>query len=474
MPFEPLFSYRSHSESTGRTTLRQNGYNMQKHWTEFKLVSVFAAHQLLLHNKAVGIDFATRYYSTIVSLTLIPHYYVEEEGLLVKGAPSWQQKTFPNSECDSCEPDLVDYPPQYLDGFVSPKNRSVVDNAYVVAAADAMVDIATAVGNTADALKFAAIAAKVRAAVVDRMFDATTGLFIDGVASNHSALAAQYFPAAFGFIGNGSNMRTPRSISSNKADPNTRSPQQIRKMEPITSRGGQVSNVKPLLDLIEAKTIALAKEPVCSCMGAHWLLQGLYTIGAVTSDTVQGARAAAMAQAFLQSPYTWRGMLAAGATTTMEVWTKRDKPNLSWSHPWCSAPANAIPRLLMGVAPLAFDFARFSVYPQPGNLTTATLSLATIHGVVSVQVNQTTAEVVVTVTVPAGSVAHACLPQTGVKAGGGAGGGDSTNHIVQGVHIHPDLSLLTVDGKVVAPVLKGRMLCAPADLLPGTHTLIRS
>lgn len=70
-----------------------------KHWTEFKLVSVFAVHQLLLHDFAVGLDIATRYYDTIATLTLIPSYYVASEGLAVKGTPGWQQGNFPNSDC---------------------------------------------------------------------------------------------------------------------------------------------------------------------------------------------------------------------------------------------------------------------------------------------------------------------------------------------------------------------------------------
>jgi hypothetical protein len=31
-------------------------------------------------------------------------------------------------------------------------------------------------------------------------------------------------------------------------------------------------------------------------------------------------------------------MLMQGATATMEAWTRQEKDNLSWSHPWASAP----------------------------------------------------------------------------------------------------------------------------------------
>ena len=83
--------------------LTANAFQQAKHWTEFKIVSVFAVQQLLLHNAAVGLDVATRYYDTIATLTLVPSYFVESEGLAVKGNPSWLQKNFPNSDCAECE-----------------------------------------------------------------------------------------------------------------------------------------------------------------------------------------------------------------------------------------------------------------------------------------------------------------------------------------------------------------------------------
>ena len=331
-----------------------------------------------------------------------------------------------------------------------------MDNAYIAEAADAMAFIATAVGKAADAAKYAAVAAKIRATVLARLFDASTGLFVDGDESNHSALAAQYFPAAFGFVGNGTRSGAGGAGGAPAA--------------------AGVENVKPILDLIENKTIARASEPACSCMGGHWLLQALYNIGSSTTDAAQGARAAAIAQAFIESPWTWRLMLAAGATTTMEVWTTHDKPNLSWSHPWCSAPANAIPRLLMGVAPIAMDYARVQVFPQPGNLTTAVLSLPTKHGVIGVAVNQTARAITATIAIPEGIAAYVCLPPTGV----GISAESKAGHVANGAQIQvvpsspsTATSMLSVDGvQVASPRVQGRMLCVPDDL-SGNHVVAR-
>lgn len=52
-----------------------------------------------------------------------PKYYVESENLIVKGEPGWESGDHknpcwdPKNACDNCEPDLIDSPPKYLDGY---------------------------------------------------------------------------------------------------------------------------------------------------------------------------------------------------------------------------------------------------------------------------------------------------------------------------------------------------------------------
>jgi hypothetical protein len=50
-----------------------------------------------------------------------------------------------------------------------------------------------------------------------------------------------------------------------------------------------------------------------------------------------------------------------GATATMEAWTRKEKPNLSWSHPWATAPATAIVKGVMGIVQTAPAFKTFLV-----------------------------------------------------------------------------------------------------------------
>lgn len=83
-----------------------------------------------------------------------------------------------------------------------------------------------------------------------------------------------------------------------------------------------------------------------SVYGAFYLLEGLYAAGAgdyatelmLREDTAEGAR-------------TWAYMLASGATITTEAWNTANKPNMTFSHPWGSAPASQIVRGLFGIRP---------------------------------------------------------------------------------------------------------------------------
>ena len=224
------------------------------------------------------------------------------------------------------------------------------------------------------------------------------------------------------------------------------------------------------MKMVANKTLDQKGEPACSCMGAHWLLEALYTLARSTTPALsQGgadgggvtADAARAGLAFLTHDGTWLGMIAAGATATMEVWTTRDKPNLSWSHPWCSAPANIVPRRLMGVQPLASGFSHFEVLPQPAGLAWAALSLPTVRGTISLHFNQTAASFAARLTVPNGTTARVCLPPP-TGSGGGAKGREREGP-----------GELTVDGAAVSAVAEGRMLCAPASLAAGSHTITR-
>ena len=85
----------------------------------------------------------------------------------------------------------------------------------------------------------------------------------------------------------------------------------------------------------------------------------------------------------------WLNMLASGSTITLEAWDWKYKNNLDWNHAWGAAPANIIPRHLIGVQPLEPGFGSTLLAPQPADLAWVTATVPVRNGAVSVQLERT-------------------------------------------------------------------------------------
>eukprot|EP01044_Picomonas_judraskeda_P006669 COSAG03_NODE_675_length_6358_cov_51.683016_6_plen_129_part_00 len=112
-----------------------------------------------------------------------------------------------------------------------------------------------------------------RDAILARMTDSGTDLFLDGVFSPanasqyHSAISSQYFAVGFGVLGQAAPARQARMAAA-------------------------------IMKLVVNKTLAQRGEPACSCMGAHWLLEALYTLARSTPPALsQGANGGLTAEA---------------------------------------------------------------------------------------------------------------------------------------------------------------------------------
>ena len=104
-------------------------------------------------------------------------------------------------------------------------------------------------------------------------------------------------------------------------------------------------------------------------------------------------------------------MIRAGSTITMEAWDNKYKPNQDWNHAWGAAPANIIPRKLMGIEPLKAGFEKIRIKPQPGNLRTAEIKHPTIKGDVYVKFsNNPEKSFSLEVVIPANTTADVYLP----------------------------------------------------------------
>ncbi len=169
-------------------------------------------------------------------------------------------------------------------------------------------------------------AEQVKQSINEKLFDRERGVYLDGEETEHASLHANMFPLAFGL--------TPDEYKSS------------------------------VVDFIKNRGMA------CSVYGSQFLLEALYEAGEdeyalelMTSKTDRG----------------WWHMIELGSTVTLEAWDLKYKGNLDWNHAWGAAPANIIPRWLMGIRPLEPGKTTISlmedlgakVRPMVGNAETA-------------------------------------------------------------------------------------------------------
>jgi len=251
--------------------------------------------------------------------------------------------------------DIVDWPKGERDGYVFTEYNTVV-NAFHLRALRLMADLARAVGRRGEAAEFAARQAKVHRAFQDKFFDEKKGLYRDGASTNHVSLHANLFPLAFGLVPEAHRAHVARWLA---------------------QRGMR-----------------------CSVYAAQYLLEGLFE---------NGQDAAAIHLMIAPGDRSWRHMVESGATITWEAWDQKYKPNLDWNHAWGAAPANLLPRYVLGVQPLAPGWKQALVKPHPGSLTFAKGKVPTTRGPVLVDWKRSNT-FTLSITLPEGMTARVELP----------------------------------------------------------------
>ncbi|WP_272922511.1 alpha-L-rhamnosidase C-terminal domain-containing protein [Streptomyces sp. SID5785] len=232
--------------------------------------------------------------------------------------------------------DLVDWPASNRDGYVFTEVNTVV-NAFQYAAFTTLARCAEVLHRKADARDFEARAGKLAAAMRGTLLDRAAGRFADGVGTTHSAQHATAFPVALG------------------ADAGL--PDDVRRRLGATLAAGGMK---------------------MSVYGSQFLLDALFLLG--RSD-------AAVALLTSSGTNSWLHMLdQLHATIVTEVWDPALKPNMTFSHAWASAPANAVARHLLGVRATAPGASAFLVRPRTGGLSRVHGTVPSIRGPVSVTV----------------------------------------------------------------------------------------
>ena len=242
------------------------------------------------------------------------------------------------------------------DGYVFCHVNTVV-NAFHAQSLKLMAELAAAIGKTDDAAFFTGRAARVTARINELLLDKQRGVYVDGDCTEHASLHANMFPLAFGLV--------PESY------------------------------LPSVLAFVKSRGMA------CSVYGAQYLLDGLYNAGEAQY---------ALDLMTSSSKRSWLNMIRVGASMTTEAWDEYYKPNLTWNHAWGSAPANIIPRRLMGVEPLEPGFGKMRIKPQPAHLARARLKLPTIRGIVVCDWERTTDGFLFSLRIPANTSAEVWLP----------------------------------------------------------------
>lgn len=226
--------------------------------------------------------------------------------------------------------DLVDWPKGERDGFVFTPVNTVV-NAFYLRALERMAELARVLGRDAEAADYTARVQRGRAAFQEKFYDERTGLYRDGVGTDHCSLHANALALAFDLV--------PPALTSQVA-------------------------------------AGLAKRGMdCSVYLAQYFLEALFRHGATTR---------ALELMLMPGDRSWRHMLDSGATITWEAWDLKYKPNQDWNHAWGAAPANLLPRFVLGVTAAAPGWSRARIAPQPGALTKVSGRVPTPRGPVEV------------------------------------------------------------------------------------------
>ncbi|MEM9644966.1 MAG: family 78 glycoside hydrolase catalytic domain [Planctomycetota bacterium] len=262
-----------------------------------------------------------------------------------------------SAEIDQSKHDIVDWPPGERDGYVFTEVNTVV-NAFHIRALELMSEMARAVGQSGDADAFSMSAVQARRSFQSTLFDETKGVFRDGIGTEHSSLHANLFPLAFGLV-----------------------PE------------GKVAGVVAWLK---------GRDMDCSVYAAQYLLDGLFA---------NGADQKAIDLILADGTRSWRHMVESGTTITWEAWDMKYKPNQDWNHAWGAAPANLLPRHVLGVQPQEAGWTKVRVRPCLAGLDRAKGKVPTAKGPIEVRWTND-ASFVINVSLPDGVSAGIDLPAT--------------------------------------------------------------
>lgn len=258
--------------------------------------------------------------------------------------------------------DIVDWPrcgdwPHGEDDHYHLTAYNTVVNAFHYRALTLLHDMAMLIGEDRNAAQLNEECRALRDAFNRLLFDADKGLYRDGVDSDHVSLHSNLFPLAFGLV--------------------------------------DEENVPKIMSYIRSRGMA------CSVYAAQFLMDAIYQ----SCDGDYGLQMLSK-----EDERGWYNMVRHNATITYEAWDDKFKNNQDWNHAWGAAPANIIPRWVVGVRPLAAGYSHMAIHPQWADLKFVNATIPTIKGEVKVEMNTISDGYCVRIVIPANTTAEVVLP----------------------------------------------------------------
>jgi hypothetical protein len=232
-----------------------------------------------------------------------------------------------------------------------------VVNAFHYRALVLLQQMATLIGEEDDAEQLKEECQTLQSVFNQLLFDEEKGVYRDGVDSDHISLHANLFPLALGLV--------------------------------------EEENVPRVMEYIRSRGL------VCSVYAAQFLMDAIYQSG----DGDYGLKMLTK-----EDERGWYNMVRHNATITYEAWDDKFKNNQDWNHAWGAAPANIIPRRLIGVRPLKAGFEQMIIEPQSSSLKNIEATVPTIRGAVDVKITKSDELYRMEVVTPANTTAEVSLP----------------------------------------------------------------
>jgi hypothetical protein len=301
--------------------------------TEWILQSVLMAWNDYLYtgNK----ESLQHFYTDLKAKALLP--LADESGLISTKTGKVTPEVLESIHFKGTLKDIVDWPqtgilglgknePGETDGFIFKEVNTVV-NAYHYRAVYLLSQIAGALNQESDEKQFASQALKIKTTFNEKLFDKKVGVYFDGIGTDHASLHANMFPLTFGLV--------------------------------------------PEKSIGKANRFVQSRGMACSVYGSQFLMDAVYDGG----NAEYGLELLTSS-----SDRSWYNMIRVGSTISLEAWDNKYKPNQDWNHAWGAAPANIIPRKLMGIEPIEPGFRKIRIKPQPASLEYAEIKCPTIRG----------------------------------------------------------------------------------------------